>query len=230
MTLTNDRVRLVTGSAIAVIVALGLAGVVTYTFPGSGQVSTSQNNSGVVVQCGFVTTCTANNPLGLDLSMAINTTSVPSNGSLTLMMSLVNPTSHYINFSKANNWYLPALSSVGALYCSAAPYAMLVFRGYYTLQNVSSGTNVLLPGTPMLCLRPPSVTSYSIPPQSVLASPSLLSSSFLGIYAINGGTVKDGNISLSVDSLWSDKPAVYTIALGDEWGDLALMNFSVVPA
>jgi hypothetical protein len=52
----------------------------------------------------------------------------------------------------------------------------------------------------------------------------------LGIYAINGGTVKDGNISLSVDSLWSDKPAVYTIALGDEWGDLALMNFSVVPA
>ena len=190
------------------------------------------NEVGPFNQCGFATSCLAVNPMGLVLSLSVDTTSVMSNGSLTLYVSEFNPTAYSINLSSSDDWYVPSLPSIWVCYDGSPPYGIAVFRGYYTLQNVSSAVDVIHLVVFPACIYSGTATAFSFPPQSTflplgttgIGPLSRPLQSPLQIYAIDGGTVR-GTV---VYSLWSSKSGVYTIAAGDEWGDLTLLHFSVV--
>lgn len=187
--------------------------------------ATTQGEAGKVSECGYAPTCSAFNPNGLQLSLSINTTSVIANGSLSFIVSLANPSTHQVNESSSTTWYLSDLPSSWPCYDGSVPYAFAVFRGHYTLLNVSSAENILRPDVYLVCLSlPKNATMTSIPAMSTFTP----SQSFQ-IYAVEGGTVRVGNQSVGVYSLWSDKPSEYTMVAGDEWGDFVLLNFLVVP-
>ena len=236
------------GAAIAVLAVVGLAAAVSYSFPSSGvltNTNTTTVTGGQLSDCGFQTTCSAYDPSGLVLSLSINTTSVRTNGSFSYSLSLVNPTSQIVNISKSSQWYMSGLLSPWLCATSPGPYGFAVFRGYYTLQNVTTATNVLRQALMLGCIYTGinriNVTSYSLSPHSTFALQNE-AGYFDGspIYAINGTCIPVSNYSSPgtanlapnacafVSSLGSDKPAIYTMVVGDEWGGFALLHFSVL--
>jgi hypothetical protein len=229
----SRRRKMFLGSVAAVLAVVGLAAAVSYSFPSAGistTTTTATVKGGQLTNCGFLSTCAAYDPSGLVLSLSINTTTVLSNGSFGYAVSLVNPTSQFVNLSKSNGWYMPGLLSPWPCASSPGPYGFAVFKGYYTLQNATRAKNVLHQAFILGCtstgVSPFNVTSYSLPPHSTFVSRIVYQSS--QIYAINGGFLKSGNFSIGVNSLWSSEPAVYTMVAGDEWGGFALLHFSVV--
>lgn len=217
---------------------MGLAAAISYSFPSSGELTTTSTatiKGGQLSDCGFLTTCSAYDPSGLVLSLSVNTTSVRSNGSFSYSFSLVNPTSHVVNISKSSQWYISGLLNPSPCYTRPGPYGFAVFRGYYTLQNVTAARNVLQQAIILGCtstgVAPINVTSYSLPPHSTFAPRDVYQSS--QIYAINGTTVPASsptapNAAAIVNSLGSDKPSVYTMVAGDEWGGFVLLHFPVL--
>lgn len=227
---------------IAVSVAVGyFAGVasqrtvtsVSTTMTTTTQVTTvTPNGVGPLNQCTFATSCLAVNPLGLILTLSVNETRVYSNSSFTFDVSEFNPTASYINLSRSNDWYVASLPSFWVCYNGDPPYGIVVFRGYYTLQNISSAEDVIHFFISPACLYTGNATAFSFPPMStfvaistsgIVLTSGLASCSPLAscqIYAIDGGG--------EAYSLWSSRLAVYTIAAGDEWGDLTLLHFMVV--
>ena len=169
--------------------------------------------------------------------MEMNTTSIGPNGSLAVNITEFNPTQRYINMSVSDNWFLSDLPDVWL--CTSPPYGLDIFRGYYTLQNVSVARNILnfsefgvLPN----CSFEGNVTGFSFKPGSL----AIAVGSFYGGY-LEASTLQFGATSVRCNiwtpstcmplgdfSLWSNRPAAYTIAVGDEWGDLLLAHFSVV--
>lgn len=187
--------------------------------------------SGQFNQCGFANSCSASGPSGVVLTLSINTTVVRSNNSFTFDIEEFNPTDRSFNLSKADNWYLSSLTSAWFCYNGVPPYGFAVFRGYYTLQNVSSAVNVIKLGI-YGCIYTGNPTAFSFPPRSTFVPIGTISLGYLQgslqVYAINGDCVKSGSLCNMVYSLGSSKPTIYTMATGDEWGDLVLLHFSVV--
>jgi hypothetical protein len=226
--------------AVLLVVLVVVAAVVGGYFlgvsnPRTSTVTTAAASYGILADCGFETSCSAVNPSGLLLTLSINTTSVRSNGSFLLRVSEINPTSHFVNLTKSSNWFLNSLPLFWM--CSPDVYGVAIFRGYYTLQNISSAKNIILYNTnELFCPELSSVIgSFSVPPSysqecflhngTMICSIDRLATS---VYAIQGGTLKTGNESSQVYSLQSSEPGVFTIAAGDEWGTFALLHFFVV--
>ncbi len=223
------RAKLVLGPVIAVLAAVGLSGAASYAFPASTQAEPSTDTS-MVANCGFMTACTAHNPSGFVLTLTLNTTSLGPNGSLAFSVSMTNPTSHYINVSGADNWYISDFQLVWACPQPYIPYAFAVFRGHLTILNLSSAANLIRHNPYVQCISTPpyNATSFSIPPQSTLVRSDLSRFFSSELRAISSGTPQGSNFA-HYYSLSSDKPSVYTIVAGDEWGDFVLLNFRVVP-
>jgi hypothetical protein len=156
----------------------------------------------------------------------VNTTAgqftVKSNGSLTLDVSEWNPTDRDINLSASHSWYLPNMTATWYCYSGYPPFGFNVFRGYYDLQNVTKAENVVYSDTIPSCIYYTPYTSF------LLKSGSIVSWGWQ-VYAIDGSRVRDpfNGGFVGVDSLRSSKPAVYTVAAGNEWGDLVLLHFRV---
>jgi hypothetical protein len=180
-------------------------------------------------ECGFVTSCSTTNPSGIVLSMEMNTTSIRPNGSISVTINEFNPTQRYINMSVSDNWFLMDLPSFWVCYAGSPPNGLDIFRGYYTLQNVSIARNIInlsewavVP----FCIYEGTATGFTFKPESTYVAVGITLPNGqvtpLQFYATSGRT-SDGGYTL-----WSSRPAVYTIAVGDEWGDLVLAHFSVV--
>ena len=216
------------GTVVAVIATVGFAAFVINSFPLSGSpVTTTQAFIGKQSDCGFLTSCSAIDDNGLAISVSVNSSSVRSNGSVSIIVTLANPTERTINLTRANSWYLTGLNESWPCNSGSLAYGYEVFRGYYSLTNVSSGRNVLHPGVYPSCVYivPPSF--FVFPPKATYI-PSVLFNYTSPIYAIDGGFVRQGNFMVGVNSLWSSQPGVYTMVVGDEWGNLAVIHFTVV--
>lgn len=183
--------------------------------------------------------CTAVNPSGLLVSLTITDTTVKSGGYFEIGISGYNPTSHYINMSAENKWYVPSQPSGGPCSEGRTPFGVEILRGYYSVSNVSEGKNVL--GFPSVIWSCPTGvendTAPSIPALSYVQAPAV---SLSCVYAIAGDNVTSGdvcgtgflvpggNFIAFVSSIGSRQPSVYTLVGVDEWGDLAILHFSVV--
>lgn len=210
---------------MAVLVALMLTSAISYAFP-SAEVETPGVSSGSgAVYCSFNSACTAYNASGIALTLSINSTTVRSNGSLIFSVSLVNPTDAPISKSNTSAWYVPSLPLSWPCFDGSIPYAFEVFAGRYTLANISSASDIIHPDVLPACIstvRTANATTYTLGSRSTWLS---FSSE---IYAIPGGAIKSGGTMVGVYSLRSDMPSVYTMVAGDEWGDIVVVNFSVV--
>ena len=183
-------------------------------------------------ECEFVDACSTANPSGIVLSMELNATIVSSNGSLAVRIDESNPTRRDVNMSVADNWYIGSLPSLWVCYTGSPPYGVAVFRGYYTLQNVSAAKDLInaseYPKLPS-CIYGGNITGFNFKPGASFKPVGGLTAGFPNGVQFDATDSPNRSSSFGEYSLWSSKPAVYTIALGDEWGDLALAHFTVVP-
>lgn len=75
------------------------------------------------------------------------------------------------------------------------------------------------------------VTGFTFPSGSTFQAIGGVRFGWIGynaIYAIDGNVLRSGQYFTFVYSIGSSRPAVYTLAAGDEWGDLVLIHFRVV--
>ncbi len=219
----NRKTASVAAAVTALMAVAGLVAVTLTVFPATGAaVTTASGRTGEVVQCGFSLTCSADNPSGMILAFSVNSTVIAPNGSFEFRVSEYNPTDYVVNMALANDWPLSSLQ--WPCNSGAIPYGLAAFRGYYTLSNVSSAMDALH-FAPYLCL------SYAPPSDFVFQPLSGFSPAytpgFIQIYATGGDTTSSGNSTMLVSSLGSSAPGTYTLAAGDEWGDLVLLHITV---
>jgi hypothetical protein len=239
----------VKNGAVAVVLIVLVAGSLGVGYlAGSANhqsVTTIQNVYGNIAECDAASSCSAQNPRGLVLTLSLNTTTVLSSGTFMLRISEFNPTTRGFNLTLATGWVLGTLPSFYVCYSGDPPYGASIFRGYYTLQNISSAQPVQVYGGPQPSCHPsfdgPLIAFLAPPNSSIGAAYQNLNHSVIlepfsaVVYAIDGTTVMMSNPSVNngepeptgVYSLRSSQPAVYTVVGGDEWSDLVLLHFSV---
>jgi len=221
------RGEVVVAMTIAVAAATGIGLLAIYALPAS------PNSGGTLADCGYSIACAATNPSGFAIDVTTNGTSIGPNGAVEVDIQITNPSGRPINMTSSRNWYLPSFSQE---FCNdtASPLAIAVLRGYYTPENVSSGQNVVSNeyNRANFTSRCESINVYaSTHPNVFHFFPHGMTLEF------NAGDFCPINERYSYTypstgnmcgwPLESDKPGVYTIAVGDFWGDLVLVNFSV---
>jgi hypothetical protein len=165
-------------SALVLLAAVGTGFYLTQSVH-SSQTGTSSGTAST--QTGIVSsTEVANATLGLQLSLSVNATVIPSEGEIGINASVVNTRTTPNNLTASDAWALEGLTSGGCNYGNATnklfyPIGLDVFRGTYGMDNISSagqpidwwalvecpadGVSV---GTQYLPLE--SITSYSLLP------------------------------------------------------------------
>jgi hypothetical protein len=126
------------------------------------------------------------------------------------------------NVTAAKDWPISGLT-LGGCGTLGFPYGIGIYQGYYDLSNVS-----LLANQSSLYFYKPGVYScpamfimsqYSFAPSSDIAGGTAMSS----VVSINGTWT--GSVTSSAFHQFA--PGVYTVVGGDEWGDIAVVHFTV---
>jgi hypothetical protein len=177
---------------------------------------------------------------GLRLTMIISNDTIISGGPIVVTVDEENTLSSFNNLTCASDWPFPH----GEPFPSSllgSPLSLAIYKGYYTLDNVSSGDALdVLPGQTMTVVI--SIRYLVFQPDSDAASAIAYERSetsnqwepiFLWSQGITGtswfsGTYPDANYGEGPIGAFS--PGTYTIAAGDEWGQAILLHFIVVPA
>jgi hypothetical protein len=158
--------------------------------------------------------------LQLHLSMDPNDTYVGD--TIQVNVSEFNTLSSTNNVTKSGDWQIQtALSSCPNT--NVQPFGIALYRGYYTVQNVSQGTQ--------LQIFPPTacpdyvrlITGYLFQPESDLATvlPGSGMTPMTGSVEIVNGTAVGGGQGMLLN------PGSYTVVAADEWGALAFLHFQV---
>jgi hypothetical protein len=254
-------------ATVAVIVIIG-SGVFFGQMPSTSTNSTTSTFSSVsgASSTGLSrqfpsTQQTTNSTSGLDLSVSANSTTIPSEDSINISISLTNVLATTDNLTASNSWALTGNSQLRAGPCDYDshddtarlffPVGISIFRGYYTPSNVSLATalpiwaaiecpvQIAYNGTQSLSY-PLNIAGYALLPYS--------SKGYYSAYYDTGynKSVNYGKFEITTDdqalvysangtffgvnTLNSSLPSVYTIAAGDEWGQLVLLHFEVSPS
>jgi hypothetical protein len=168
-------------------------------------------------------TYTVNLHTGLRLGSVLDVTQAKSGEPIRITMNETNTLPQRVNMTSAKNWSLPHLT-LGGCGTGNLPFGLEVLRGYYTQANVSSAVSLeLFPPGPYNCPAIMSIQYYSFRPLSdsfsfyptmhAVQTPAIASVTVTGYY--------------SSGTLHNLEPGIYTIAMGDEWGQLELLYFFV---
>ena len=181
---------------------------------------------------------TTNSSLALKLELSINSSRIQSGQAVNISVSLFNTLSRINNVTGASGWAIPVLQNFsGDFFPCPAWESVLVSSGYYTQANISSSIpmNVSI-SSPSYCpnldfrnyvFQPNSSqaaaygvfeNSSGITYNTALTSSNVITG-FVSLYESNSG-----NITIS-STPFSD--GAYTIAAGDEWGQMVLLHFVV---
>ena len=178
-----------------------------------------------------------NSTLGLQLSLSVNSTVIPSEDGIQVNSTIFNTLSKENNLTASSDWPIQGLSDSGHL-CpvtnsDAFPVGLEFFAGDYGINNVSSAIPLVVWMTiPIECpvQTPENWTYFSFLPKNSSAyiggfSPNLPKtlSTLALVWAADSTT-----IGRAFNSLNSSLAGIYTIAAGDEWGQLALLHFQVI--
>jgi len=200
--------------AAALVVAALLA---TPSFLGGASSSTSSSTSSTA-------TSTVGSH-GLQLRLALNSTSLASGTRLGITVSEYNTEPTANNVTKADLWQIQGLS-LGACATegySVYPFGIAVLSGRYSEANASKGTPLEIYPVVACPMFLRLVTGYLFEPMndSALILPSSGSSP----------TLMAANVTVSGEyptgSLQPLSPGVYTVVAGDEWGAVETIQFSV---
>ncbi|MGD0318858.1 MAG: hypothetical protein ABSB56_04090 [Nitrososphaerales archaeon] len=178
----------------------------------------------VTVTEGFtLTNQSAESPL---VRLELNGSRIASGATLGIIVSDYNPSTTELNLSKESAWALDGLSTGGcpSLYY---PFGIAVFQGRYTSANVSQAVPLqIFPVVPCpLLVR--YITGYLFQPMSDNATvlPGTGEVPMETWVSVGGTYGTGGNQS---NGLTPFAPGNYTVAAGDEWGNLAFTYFAVV--
>jgi hypothetical protein len=186
---------------------------------------------------GFTATAqTSNSTLGLRLDISINSTHISPSQGISINITENNILARTNNVSAVSNWSIANLL-LGPCGNGVYPFGAAVFRGYWSSSNISSAThlNIFRPGIYM-CPAGLSVQYYLFQPMSdysSIYSPSANGSS-VQCCSLPGHPLPISSV-LNFNSYWDSfnvehnlGRGVYTVAAGDEWGQLVLLHFAVV--
>lgn len=189
---------------------------------------------------------TTNSTLGLELSLSISSSIVPSQDSFVVSASLFNTLSTVNNLTASSNWPVQNLlsGSCDSGNGTLTPEGISIFTGNYGRNNISSASPINF-WAGVECLDQPdmwkvnglaSFTSFAFLPKN--------DSGYFGFNAsgpvsrgiipaqMNTGNVSiwssNDSSSLGINSLGSASPDNYTLVAGDEWGQMLLLHFQVV--
>jgi hypothetical protein len=170
----------------------------------------------------FLASVAIDSPFSFSMHLQVNSTNVPSNGTL-LVSGWINSTSGEIeNITAANSWGVQP-ASLWRTSCQAGwPIGVGVMRGHYTNDNYSLGTllNITRP------LHLPACRNLGLPSDFLLEPHS--SNALVTLSTGPELWVIQTSFSFGPSSLTSSlTPGVYTAILADEWGDVLTTNFLV---
>jgi hypothetical protein len=177
----------------------------------STSIETSVLTQGILVPVSSASTLNSTTGLSLNLNLSTN-----SNDWVIVTVYEFNTLDQATNVSVADSW--PSNTSLFQWVqsyndcCGMAGYELL--QGNYGLNNFSQGTALWLQPKPSLlgcCVEVEPPTSYAFKP---LSEADVLYGSYPGFFA--GGS-----------AYTPFAPGVYTVLAGDEWGDVAILHFTV---
>ena len=180
------------------------------------------------------TTSQADAATGLTLGLELNATTITSGQTIELTASEYNSLPTMNNVTGASDWPIKGL---GVSVCGTVndPFGIAVFRGYYTASDISSAKALQryppygLTSCPMILSE---ISQYQFYPKSSRMQ-------IWGSCSPELCQVVNATASLSVNGFWTGvpiiaynvhmslAPGVYTVAAGDEWGQLVLLYFAV---
>lgn len=182
---------------------------------------------------------TTNSALGLEFVLTLNSTMIRSGEAINVSMAVSNVLPKVNNVSTEKDWALPALlrwwPCTGI---SPAPMYFAMFQGYYTMANVSSATPLPFfpPGSAASCpaSRSPNYFLFEPSGDEVIGFGGhfsmTTSESENGYYSTTEVASYEPNATQgTVPAFLSFSPGVYTIAAGDEWGDVVTLHLVVEP-
>jgi len=174
-------------------------------------------------------TTSVNSPeKGLELSLALNASSLPTGKGIAATAVEMNTLATPNNVSAAADWPVGNLA-VGPCGPLNYPVGIAVLRGNYAAGNVSSAKALQIyhPGVAACPMVLAGITSFEFQPSSDNAT-------------IFGGCQPGGaclseivDSTVSVNGYWNGGAftsfpcGFYTVVAGDEWGGIAMIHFSV---
>ena len=200
---------------------------------------TTQINSTVTISQAELVT--ADSP-GLVFIFSLNTTQIGPGQAINITASMLNPLAKENNVTGVSNWAIPALQEDSLpSYSSLSPdYACVqVFQGYYTQSNVSSATPLRISPRGFSATISTSPNNYylfqpssdealfpisTLPNgHSYVALRMEVSAALTGYYPLGNSSAQYSN----GNTLLQFPAGVYTVAAGDEWGDISILHFQV---
>ncbi|MDG6905686.1 MAG: hypothetical protein JRN20_07880 [Nitrososphaerota archaeon] len=187
---------------------------------------------------------TTNSTLGLELVLSTNATAIMSGQEINVSVDIFNTLSTVNNVTGASNWAIPSIQDATSFPCPTYLYYQ-VYPGYYTATNISSASPLQISPVEQYLSCPIFQRSYYLmqPHISVASVP-------VGISTVNS-SIQYQNVEMSVTSELignysttynasvftpngalpppAFRPCTYTLAAGDEWGQLVILHFSVEP-
>jgi hypothetical protein len=166
--------------------------------------------------------------IGLSLHLSLNATVMLSGDHLNITSWEFNTLNSYNELNQSNNWALPSLLDWWP--CQSYKHFQ-IFQGYYTISNITGAIPLpeFPPGFGAEC---PYVgnTSYLLAPLSDLlvvgGSSEPFTSSWIlsGYYPTITQTLTNGSTYITLPFTQGE----YTVAYGDEWGDIVTASFMVI--
>lgn len=238
--------RIISFSAIAVILAVSISLGIAYLPQGLGG-----NNSSTFQVPSYIlsslktSTQTTNSTLGLEFALSINSTEMRPGEVLNITDSISNILPKVNDVSGASNWALQTLQNFSSEPFPCPSYASFqIFQGHYTSANISSAgplqlypSGIGFPSCPLLqrpyfLFQPSSnLASVFLSPQPNfnitfrMGGPSYIRGNYSAGQCVNISAI--GQVPIPPTSTPPFSSGVYTIAAGDEWGQLAILYFVV---
>ena len=184
---------------------------------------------------------TTNSTLGLKLAVSLQNSSLYYPGqNVSISITEYNVLAGYNNVSASNEW--PAQTTPIEVCDAIYPLQLGVISGYYDASNMSQASasqvvRFIDPNLVYHCPAIPAISFYNFEPNSDIVdmcfgsnasscySPMTASVKFNGTWI--GGYSPSGNPGNA--TLQNLSPGVYTAVGGDEWGQLVLLHFTIVP-
>jgi len=235
------RVGLVTVLAIIIVIAaIGL-----YAYAGTSQMTTtkttssttaSTSSSSITTNMGFTTTAlanssypttltTTNTSIGLNFTLTLNSTLLIGGQAINISASVTNDRSTFNNLTSASNWSEVWLLGWGMIdSCNSFANAQ-IFQGYYTQSNITS----LQSGTELQLAKPlfPPMGCPFIPGAWSTYFPFQPHESQVGYQYSTSGDYGNASSASSNSTFRLFDTGVYTVAAGDEWGQVVILHFNV---
>lgn len=176
----------------------------------------------------------SNPALGIRLDLSINSTSLKPGDKITITISENNLRLVPNEVRAASDWKLQGLS-LGPCGTVNHPIGFAILKGNYTKDNISIGHPLQLyqPGVFHCPMILSGIDSYAFDPASNLANvvgsctPNPCFKLQIEDQALVAGSWSETLPFPGQASFHQFTPGVYTVAGGDEWGDLLVLNFTV---